>query len=247
MIRITTVVALVLFGSPALSQVQDGTNGEGTLFLTVYDPGRGETYNVDLGRSMTDFLRNPGDWAAIGRSVPVPAELEEWVFASPDIEAILWDIGAVNYAFSPELADPLGVLITATDTPQTPQGFSSFTSIAGNMQAYVAGVNASINDNGGIATAGPGHFADIGTWNRNVGGTLFGTSEFYATTGASLRDSLTLYFIVADLAAGTSGDYYVVEVASLKLPIIPIPAPIVLLLSALVGFAGFARRRRLRV
>jgi len=236
-LRLTTAIALVLLASPALSQVQDGSNGEGTLFLTVFDPGRGETYNVDLGASILEFIINPVSVASFG-NIRVPTELVDWMFASPDSSAILWDVGAVNLPLPPEADDYIGVLITARGAPAAPISSTTFLSLAWRMQSYVAGVNASIENNGGIVTSGPGYFGDPGTWNRNVGGALAGT------TGMPLNVLVPIYAIIGDLITDPAANTYsVTQLTFLRLTLVPLPVPAVLLLSALVGFAAFAWRR----
>jgi hypothetical protein len=117
------------------------------------------------------------------------------------------------------------------------------------MQNYVAGVNQSINNTGGIDTGGAGYFADGFTWNRNVGQGLGGT-----ITGGSIGTPITLWSILADGSDPNGETYIVSAVAELTLsangsiaigsaPVVPIPAAGWLLTSAFAGLVGVARRR----
>ena len=238
MTRLAAIIALTLFAPPAFSQVQDGSNGEGTLFLTVYDPGRGQTYNVDLGVTISEFLIDPGAVSDFN-GIRVPADLTNWMLASPDSSAILWDVAALNFAAPQDLTGPFGVLITAAGPPSAPTSFVAYDPIAATMRSYIDGVNASIANTGSITTGGAGYFADPVTWNRNVGNALVGT------TGAPINTRTSIYAVIADL--GTDPDantYSVSELTQLRLHLVPIPTPAILLLSALAGFAGLTWRRR---
>ncbi len=233
------VVALALgFTGTATAQVQDGSAADGTLFLTVFDPIRGETYNVDLGTSISDYLAAPTGFAA-------DAGLATWLGGASDPGAILFDVGLVNFGDGSDLAaGTFGALITANGVPDAPADFSFGSTLLQNMQSYVAGINGSIANANSIATSGAGYFADPFTWNGNVGQALGGT-----TTGGAIDSAIALYSILAT-PTGAGQDWVVEQVTSLvlngdgSLSIIPIPAAGWLLLSALAGLVGIARRRR---
>ena len=235
------VVALALgFTGTATAQVQDGFASEGTLFLTVFDPNRSETYNVDLGTTISSFLANPTGFSA-------DAGLSSWLAGASDLGAILFDVAVINFNASQQPAGLFGALVTANGVPDTPDSFSSVNSLLLNMSTYVQGVNASIANTGSIATGGSGYFQDGFTWNRNIGGQLGGT-----ITGGTIGSAIQLYSILSD-GSDSSGNTWVVSAvnraqfvldAQGNLSIIPIPAAGWLLLSALAGLVGIARRRK---
>ncbi len=233
------VVALAIgFTGTATAQVQDGSAGEGTLFLTVFDPNRSETYNVSLGTTISAYLANPTGFAA-------DAGLSAWLAGASDLGAILFDVAVINFNPPQQPAGLFGALVTAGGLPNTPDSFSSVNSLLINMQSYVQGVNASIANTGSIATGGSGYFQDGFTWNRNIGGQLGG-----AITGGSIGAAIGLYSILSDGSDASANTWVVSQVTSLtlnadgSLSVIPIPAAGWLLLSALAGLVGIARRRK---
>lgn len=53
--------AALLLGQPALAAISDGTRGDPSeLFVAVYDEASGKSYYKDLGRTLVQFLQNPG-------------------------------------------------------------------------------------------------------------------------------------------------------------------------------------------
>lgn len=247
----TAVLAMGGFTGNATAQ-------DGGVFLTVYDPVRLETYNVNLGITYLDIIAalDDPDRGASALSFGPDAGLASWIAGAGNTADLVFDVAADGtYSFDPAVvpANQWGAMVTADQAPNPLVGFSGFGAVGQNIASYFGGVLASIAGNNSIAAQGfgPGYWGDV-QWNGTIGTQIAG-----ATTGGPLNTPFSLFWLVDQsglYGSDTDNPTQVIELGSFTVgldgsltftPVIPIPAAGWLLISALGGLIGVARRRRL--
>ena len=245
----TAVLAMGGFTGNAMAQ-------DGGVFLTVYDPVRLETYNVNLGITYVDIVAalDDPDLGAAALSFGPDAGLASWIAGAGDVGNLVFDIAADGtYSFDTGViaANQWGTMVTANQAPNPLVGFSGFTAVGGRIASYFNGALASIASNNGIAAEGfgPGYWADV-QWNGTIGTSIAG-----ATTGGALDTPFSFFWLIdeAGLYGSAGANPQVIELGSFTVGLdgsvtfapIPIPAAGWLLISALGGLIGIARRRRM--
>ena len=219
-------------------------DGSGELFFSVWDTGRTESFILDIGLTVGDFVAN-GNTFGYNFSVTSP-ELAEWI-GGGDAANQIWNIGGVNNSaidsiFTLSTVDP-------TDMYVAPPGNNVIAAQASANQ-YVGAANSGApadQDYGiftvadGLAYFGGGAWGD--SWGVNyafdnapsVGG---GPAEIWQSTAIDADNSDSLLF-------GGTWDFDASTGTVAYTGIIPVPAAVWLFGSAL-GLLGVIRRRAAR-
>jgi hypothetical protein len=259
---LAAAIALAVSAPASAAIVTSGGNGE--LFFNAWDPVSKSSYTRDLGVLMNDFV--PGGIlgsTSSGYSLTFAADatLTSWLSSvASNIGSVLWNIGAID-SVTPERYLTTAGSIAATSfvnsqltAMDAANGFITPTNSLGTHPTLTNGSNtASEAANGNSAYAGGGF------WGSNWGNktpfstaALVGESNFFwllAQNGTStLTSALKTQFGNADGASTWSfGSDGTLAFNSAAPAAIPVPAAVWLLGSGLLGLAGIARRRQMKL
>ena len=174
-----TAVAMVA-GCPALAAINDGTRGDSSeLFLAVYDAAAGKSYFKDLGRSMAQFLVNPGGTYDLASD---PA-YGEFVGKS----GLIFNVaGFYSLKADSSNISQWGYMLTTSEGPGIFRpSFVAIDAVRQKIQVYVFDLNAPPFDGtparaaenlSGVFGASDTGFFDGDDWGSNLGGQLSGST-----------------------------------------------------------------------
>jgi len=231
-----------------------GGNGSGELFLSVIDRGAPSpmSYVLDLGITADQFLANDASYLNT-LSFAADANLQT-LLANPG-GTVAWNIAAIHNDYGPTF-DDLGYLSTAPAEPvantETLTGWVGMSNAIAQAGQYLQATNEIIGANNSVLITNPNDnaFYDGPFW-----GDTWHTSLH--STEANLDESLGFYFVASNFSEDGDGSSSRVVpflgtwmlsangelTYNAAASVVPVPAAVWLLGSALIGMAGVARRK----
>lgn len=261
------MIGAALVASSAFADVVPPPSGNGELTLFVRDVNNGNrVYARGLGISINDVLSQSvtTDGSFSGPVQSFDYSLPASIGADGTLSSFLSGGGSTNYVWTVMAADTqtdesTGTrrFLTTTPTDLNVLSFAipdngSIAGLWGNIDGMFSDLNGALPDTDGSSTDVNGQWGQTGQTYSN-GGDWFGagfnnenalgdTARLYIVAN-STSESLDLarVYQAVDLRLSLTG--LLESVGGTTPPPVPVPAAIWLLGSALVGFAGVARRR----
>lgn len=208
-LKIAAAAIALAASAGANAAITDGSGGNGSLFLSVWDVGADMTvgttddraYVLDL-HTLSNGTVNGGflnDWATTAStpvmaadkqtnsgtifSVAADANLKSFLAASTDLSRLQWNIAAGdNYGTQRALVTGVAGATTTLNKGQF------FNNLPVNINGYIgAGINAALGSNSSVVLTGTN--ANIGLWGSN----MYAGTDF--NTAAALGQSLDAYLL----------------------------------------------------
>jgi len=262
------VVALALTASAGqASAMTVAGSGDGSLFLTVWDPVAQVTYARDLGTTLSGFLPN-----SLGGNETPNAGLTQTftsdplfasTFAGSVASNIQWNVTAGDYLLLPPQTSTTSGAYQLLTTATSSSGFSlSNAGVGGalnNMNIYQGWLNSvGCGSASSCATSDPTSNAQGG---GQYWGSSFGGQGTVGNAGTGFGGSLYFYYVTANgtgfLAAPKTiyqnaqglGTFSLADNGTLTYSIaapaaVPVPAAVWLFGSGLLGLVGISRRKK---
>lgn len=264
--KLVVALALTASAGQASAMTVAGT-GDGSLFLTVWDPVRQVTYARDLGYTLSGFLPNSLGGAMTpnsGLTLNLAGDsLFTNTFAGSVASNIQWNVTAGDY------------LLTGTQQSTTPGAYQLLTTSTSSSGFSLsnAGVGAALNNmnnyQGSLNNIGCGTAVSCATSDptSSAQGSIYGPS--FSGQGAvnnaatGFGGSLDFYYVTPTGSAGFNqaaktiyqnaqglGTFSLANTGTLTYSIaapvstVPVPAAVWLFGSGLVGLVGIARRKQ---
>lgn len=223
--------------------------GAGELFLSVIDRGGAapRSYVRDLGITAADFLANDASYVN-SLSTVFAADTNLLDMLVNKTGTIAWNLAAAHNTWDANF-NGLGYLSTSStqlDVNNTPSGFGGIENAIGKIGTYLQSVNG-IDTN--YAADGSQIFGNAANAFYDTGwGDMWNNAH---PTEAALDQSLGFYYVVLDGLNDTTGvqnmlgNWMLSSAGTLTYTasVVPVPAAVWLLGSALIGMVGVARRK----
>ena len=175
--------ALILDGTPS------GGNGNGELFMTLWNQTAQTSYIRDLNLRMNDFLAGVGNGTAY--SYAADANMTSFLGSAASGDVLLWAIGAVD-SVGAQATDYHRFITTASNIdPATTRTNLQLQAMGTSANQFLANVNASIGNNASLIITNPSRpaYAGYALWGTNWGG----AANFTAT--GPLGSTMDMYLV----------------------------------------------------
>jgi hypothetical protein len=249
---VAAAVALAISGGASAAILAPTTAGGGELFVSVWDQDGTQSYHMDLGMTVSNFLANPAQ--SLSYNLAADANYSNIMSATGNV---YYSVTAGDISFAD--VNTYGLLLTSSEGASAVSG--AFPNEAGfispgatRIADHALNLNADAGDNANGAAnnsalslvTDQGYYNKAG-WGHNLGG-------FGVTVDGLLGDSLSFYHV--GLSQVDYSSSVLSEMANVwnldatgsltyaAASTVPVPAAVWLFGSGLLGLVGVARRKK---
>lgn len=246
---VVAAAALTVSGA-ASAGIDNGWEGNGELFLSVWDEVTGLSYTRDLGIHVDDFSAAPGGLIA------ADTYLQNFISAA-GANPLKWNVGGVsNFDATFSNVDSYGVYITGADGFAPVQGTTSLQvqnailngrNFADSLNSLTGFTDSVVNETHtvDVAVQGDSRYAGGTLWGNSMGGQLpFNTTSLLGQTLAFYHINFDWMGDFSNIAQEFTGNWELRANGDLEFSPVPLPPAFWLLASAMIGLVGVARRRK---